>query len=472
MKKYKHLWNWVNNEKKFVIVIVVVAILVRIIAAIGYQWYVDVLQKGVPFWTDETYYLAVGWYQALLFKIKDISLLTPENYAVMNPAVKSLFIQYIDCYGNTTFLLTRNEIYSLMLACFYFITGYSPLLARFFNILVSVFMASIIYLIAKSIFNKNVAKLSFVFIIFSPMQTFLSISITKDVLINFFIVLALYIFYKMRDIKSCIIFFAPLTLISFMLFNLKWNVAYFLFVVLAISTLIRILDFRKNRLKSFILIVILLATIFNGRIFPYLNNFFVKSYSSLLQAHLLGVTRKLGETDYKLLPDRFYAKEDRVNRLAKAREIYYSGSDAVGEKAKNPDSRDLEKIEGIKQRLFLKDVKKFIPGAYVKGIFYVFFKPYPWHIKKITHLLASLQMLFWYMLFPFMCVGVFNSLKNLTKDKLVLMIFFFGFVSALALSQGNVGALIRHREIILFAYIIFGSLGIVKVFSGRQKACG
>jgi len=51
-------------------------------------------------------------------------------------------------------------------------------------------------------------------------------------------------------------------------------------------------------------------------------------------------------------------------------------------------------------------------------------------------------------------------MKNISINRFGLVLILFLFTSSIALSEANVEALIRHREMILPVYIIFAAYGM------------
>jgi len=475
------------GKKRFVIFIFITALLLRMVVAIGYQWYIDAQRGGVAFEPDESYYSAIAWYQALLFKNKDLSHLSDEDYAVLDPVVKKVFIAHEKYYAeikDSYIPLSGGRIYGFVLGCLYHLFGYFPILGRFLNMLIGLLAALLVYLVARLSFNENVARTSLAVFIFLPAQIFYSISILRDMLMYFTVPLLLFLICRIKDVKTLFIFSIPLTAALFLSFNLNTSFFYLLLVITGFAILVKLLDFKKLRVASFILIIVCLCFILNNRVFPHITYFLRDTCCSMLKQHTAKAVPPDAETGYKLLPEPIYRLEYDASNARKVNEIISSRKgvykDQVTAKGGGAGQSLSYQEKGIpqrekniiKQKLFLSDVGiKGLFNGYCKGLFYVFFKPFPWHMKKITHLFASIHMIYWYSLFPFTCAGLLNVFRKPSKNKFILMIFFFGLASALALREGNVGNLFRHREIISFMYTIFGSSGIIEVFlkSGRTQ---
>ena len=173
------------------------------------------------------------------------------------------------------------------------------------------------------------------------------------------------------------------------------------------------------------------------------------------------------------MPDKFYPYKYDKDIKMRAGEVFLSKRGIKKDQLAShiPAERLLRERNSITNDFFISSMDPDqVLSAYFRGLGYALFRPFPWRIKKFTHALASVHMAIWYALFPFMCAGLYGVFRKPSKDKFVLVAFFFIFVSALALGEGNVGALIRHREIISFAYVIFAAAGLVNTFSKKKEA--
>ena len=472
-----------SGKSRFVIIIFIAALLLRMVIAVGYQWYIDTQRGGVAFEPDESYYSAIAWYQALLLKNKDLSHLSDEDYAVLDPIVKKVFIAHKEEYAQVegfSIPLSGGRIYGAVLGYLYHLFGYFPMLGRFINILIGLSMALIVYLAAKSSFNEDVARLSLTLFIFLPVQIFYSISILRDMFMYLTTALLLYSICRIKDVKTLFVFSISLLTALFLAFILSGSFFYILLLLTGSAILVKLIDFKKRKVISLILLMACFGFVFNGIVFPRLAYFLRNSCYSLLRQHTAKAVPPDAATGYKLLPERVYELEYDGNNAEKVDEIINSKKGVYIDEIQTKfrirsldykEKQELSRIKtGIRQSLFLSDVGiKGLLIAYPKGLFYVFFKPFPWHIKKLTQLFASVHMILWYFLFPFMCAGLYNAFRNLDKNKFILIIFFFGLASALALREGNVGNLFRHREIISFAYVIFAANGISNILLKRKN---
>jgi len=457
------------EEKKFLLTMYIIIFLLRAVFAVGYQWYIEEHRDGLSFVPDESYYLALGWRQALSYKSKDITQLSPDDSSFMSPVVKNLFVEhFVKCKERGVPAAPTTEIFSSILGFFYFIFGYSAISSRLLNVLISVLTALIVYFLAKLLFTKDVARFSFLLFAFLPSQVFFSISVLRDVFIIFFTLLALILVYKMNNKRNFVLFLIPLFFACFMLLNLQKYLYALIIAVIGAAFLIKMLDFKKRRFLSLVLVTIIAISALNSGVTTFVGNFLRTRCAELLQLSI-SKGRREGDTSYTIFPDKLYLLDTQRNRHKKTYAIYYSRKGFQIDQLIEEDMLNGKEVNAIEQSLLINDVKKFLPRAYLKGLFYVLFRPYPWHIKKITQIPASVNMVIWYLLFPFMCTGLYASLRSLTKEKIIFMILFFSFISSLAIIEANVGSLFRYRNMISFAYVIFAANGIKTLISGKKK---
>ena len=71
-------------------------------------------------------------------------------------------------------------------------------------------------------------------------------------------------------------------------------------------------------------------------------------------------------------------------------------------------------------------------------------------------------------LFLFFIFGVVIALKRDFRIFLVLFSYLFIFSFTVALGEGNVGGLIRHRDIVTPVFIIFLSIGFLSLLRNRK----
>jgi hypothetical protein len=99
--------------------------------------------------------------------------------------------------------------------------------------------------------------------------------------------------------------------------------------------------------------------------------------------------------------------------------------------------------------------------SFFKGLFYFLFSPFPWGIKSFGQFLTYPQILLWYALFPFVLYGAWVLLKTKFRRILPVIVFVISTTILLALTSGNVGQALRHRDWISPFCLVFSVVGIL-----------
>ncbi|MDQ2943607.1 MAG: hypothetical protein M3R21_08070 [Candidatus Dormibacteraeota bacterium] len=97
-----------------------------------------------------------------------------------------------------------------------------------------------------------------------------------------------------------------------------------------------------------------------------------------------------------------------------------------------------------------------ISAYFPMGVAYALFAPVPWTIARAQDLLTAPEMLLWYLL---MTAAVLTLIRF--RDKwwllLPLVLFVATFTAAMALTEGNVGTIFRHRAMIIPFVIVLAA---------------
>ena len=463
------------DERKFLVIALAAAFLIRAAIAGFYQWYIVALRDGVFLVPDEAYYLSVAWCEALFMKLKDMTLISAEHTVFKSLLAKEIFANVISYHARAGFFNIAGFAYCTLLALLYVVFGYSALLARLMSISISLLVVLLVYKITRNLFGKAAARVASILVILLPAQNFIAITVAKDILLVFAILFLFFILGRMGNLKQVAKFLLPLIAGIFLIYIIHLSVFQLIVVFLSFALMIKIIDFKKRKIMSFVLIALLLAIPLNHKALPYADRLLKKGYNRLIMGHILISDQKNSATSYRLLPDKFYGQDEK--RMAeegnRAHELFYAEKGYRMDQLKDPSvAHPGIEAAAVKKDLFFAETIRFVPAAYIKGLFYVLFKPFPWNATNIRQTLAAVHMVFWYILLPFVCVGLYSALRRPTKDRVILALFFFIFTSALALNEGNVGGLFRHREIVSFAYVIFGAAGLANIFSKESSAKG
>ena len=70
---------------------------------------------------------------------------------------------------------------------------------------------------------------------------------------------------------------------------------------------------------------------------------------------------------------------------------------------------------------------------------------------------------------PFLISGIWISVRTELKKTFIILVVFFYWLTLLALTQGNMGTLLRQKSIIYYAAFIFIGLAIDRTLRGMEN---
>jgi len=93
----------------------------------------------------------------------------------------------------------------------------------------------------------------------------------------------------------------------------------------------------------------------------------------------------------------------------------------------------------------------------------------PFLIRPVTaaDIVANIESIVWWCLMPLLFSGLYMSVKNRIDKTMPLLTVFFGWLSILALTQSNMGTLIRQKSILYYTGFIFIGIAIDKIKKDR-----
>jgi len=319
-----------------------------------------------------------------------------------------------------------NLNYTYFLSVLYFFIEENPLIPLFINSIAGTFTIFFIYSIANQFFDYKVAQLSAIFVAFWPSLFLWSTQNLKEPLTVLFISIAMWSVIKL--INNFRFTYLILGIISFfIIYTLRISAALFLFISFLISFLL--FSLLSSRPRA--LLVILLLFIF---LFLYKGNWF-----------------NLKEMLSQKIEQYFFSPslEDIFIRMNYLRQVRMLGA----------RTSFLQHIDISKPLNFFL----FFP----LGLSYALFSPFPWQIHSLNEIVSITEIFLWYLLTPFTFIGVKIALRNITKRRQVLFIFIFIILMLilLAVVEGNVGTLFRHRAFIWPFLLIFSAIGVNSAFT-------
>ncbi len=317
-----------------------------------------------------------------------------------------------------------------ILAFFYKFLGYEPasftptslFSDKLINCLIGTITAIPLFYISKDIFGRAAARITSCLIVFYPSLVLWSMTNNRDTP-NIFLV-SLILFCLIRSFKGhmarnlAIIFISLLCL---------WTIRpYILFCILGlvgISYLFFILSKAKN--KSGIVLFLIISCL----IFLNFTGYGKKLKRDYLNLNTIALS-------FKTTNDGVLAQGGSVYRI-------YDGS--------------LVSAEGKANITVLM-------AGFLKGWFYFMLVPFPWSITTLLQVLSYPQIIIWYILLYFAVIGIIIAIRYRFIRSFVILGYIFIVTSGFALSEGNIGSTLRHRDLITPFYFIFTSVGLMHVF--------
>ena len=356
---------------------------------------------GFLFLNDGWAYSQQGW---RIFKFAERGIVVTKETYMIDPNMGKWS-------GNIT-------SYDFIISHIYSITGYSPLSLFFIGSLTGSIAALFVYLIAKELFSKEVARTSALLIFFWPSFIMWSTQNLKEPITSMLICVLLWALFYMGKHPSPI----------------------FLFVAgLCAWALVKI---------SVPFVVIVIAVISLGVLFLITQRLFKNKFA------IIGVTLLV------LISIYLFFKNDIMSLLFRNLEEYsIANFESLVEWV---DSR--RSVRAYGNLAFLEDFDISSMGLLLRfiplGLLFTLFAPFPWQLGSINQIIAVPETIIFYILFPFTVRGViFACRKRFNKSILLISIILLMLVF-MTLWDANAGTLFRHRSVPFHLLLIFTAVGI------------
>ena len=330
-----------------------------------------------------------------------------------------------DFLKNFNMFRPDSYFYSSLLAIPYSLFGRSVLLAQSLSILFGIGSVFLGWLVAKKLWDKSIAiKVAWSIALFPTLISY-SVLTMREVYITFFLLLAIYgivNWFKLNNFKS--IFFVLLGFIAATFFHgaLIIGLFVFLFIVMLDSFKIAYKSLKKYRINPRIILLIIISSIILGLFLtnkiklPYIQTFEKSINPSFLRNTIINLKVK-GEAAY---PE--WTKVDSNIEL-----IY---------------------------KIPLRSV-------------YFIFSPFPWDVKKPSHLLGVLDS-FLYMILVYL---IFRNIKVIWNDPAlrIILIILISYIIIFGVGVSNFGSGIRHRSKFVIEFILLAAPLIPRFIIFKKK---
>jgi hypothetical protein len=363
---------------------------------------------GFLFSDDGWGYSVQGWE---IYKFAERGIKITRRDFLINPNFQSLS-------GNLT-------VYDYFTSFIYSITGHSPVSLFFISSIAGSLTAIFIYLIARELFSKNVARLSALFAFFWPSFIIWSTQNIKEPMVALFACILVWTIFYMHSHP-----FPGFLLLSipsiWVLFKIGFPYLVMIISMILLSGLFLFLKHLfKHKFASIIIIGLLLFTIIA---------FFKDSILSLVFKKSL-----YDVENYKSIFDflDYHRSLRAFGRLS-----FLKGAD----------------ISTLGKAFVFTPL----------GLLYAIFAPFPWQLGSITQILAAPETIVFYILIPFTIKGIVFAHRKRFNQSIMLLFIIVAILFFLALVEGNSGTLFRHRFTAFNFLFIFTAVGL----SLRKKNLG
>jgi len=337
---------------------------------------------------------------------------------------------------NSIYFGTILGSYDYWNAMVFYFTGYSEITVVFINCLAGSLSILFIYLISGFLFTKRVTRLSVILVALWPSLVFYSTQSTKEPIATLLVCMAIWGVLGLYH-RFYIFYIIPVIAGLKALLYLRYETAILLIGAIALSLGIIIL----KRLKVIAIILILLLTVTIIKLNP-----FQLSYGQL------GIMKTVPQLEGFLLFKPPVADESLLGLVNYMRSVRSEGKLAF-----MPDF-DISTPLGFLIYLPL-------------GIMAFLFAPFPWQAGSMSQIFAAPEMIVWYFLVPFLFYGVFHFYrdKEMISKGSVILIFIFASGLLMAVLDGNIGTLFRHKSMLMPLLLLFVSFGFIR--KKEQKIC-
>jgi len=316
---------------------------------------------------------------------------------------------------NSSDYTSSNQVYYYFLAIIYYLFGHSVIIAKLFNLFLSLLSGLLIFLLVQKIFEDiQISIISLVLVLFS-----LSLNIWTLVLLR----------------ESLMIFLLSLSFYSIVQLVYPIRVRYLIMLIVCMGLLVSV--------RSYITKVLFLAIVIHV---------------------LILILRKHKRFGYIFITGMFF-----VTAIILFLFIFYS-ADLINFKNVNAHRKIIATNgnSGFLQNVDISNFQKtisFLP----QGLAYFFFSPFIWDLSDYKRIALIPDTIFWYIIWLFVFLGIIITVKNKRIWSVSYLITFCGLIIVLySLIDGNLGLLHRHRIQATYFLLIFGAVGL-KYFAAFFK---
>ncbi|MDD4910406.1 MAG: hypothetical protein PHR44_07020 [Candidatus Omnitrophica bacterium] len=448
-------------DRRFIIKVCILALSLRFILSFFHYYAVWGTQKGADFIGDARAYSASGQYIAEVITQKPALNIDNNEVDWVN--------NMRDAYqGLLPGIGYRTDIFVRYIGFIYSVFGYNPVIIKLINSLLSVLTGILLFILVRRSFSLRAAKIALILTLFWPSVLLWSTTGLKESLLIFLVVLNIFIYLMyLKENMNTLWFMALLLILAYsnyiilLLFSSlfclsrfagRWKAKFtfnkgiiaFLAYIAVMKLSFTFLELSRPHLLSLLLISFLLERIllFNKRVLSCMT---ILICAGILYFHPY-------ESNIKERYDHFTRM--LINRQENQLDAAYTAYKIYPEKYYNS-----------KLSISYPD----LAFSYFKGLSYVLFSPFPFSVLRNTSgLLGLMQATLFYILFPFIVIGIIIALRYRYGNVLLPLLFTFIILSAYALAEGNIGTVFRHRDTAAVFLLMFAAIGINHLLGGGR----
>ena len=329
-----------------------------------------------------------------------------------------------------------EEFHYYVYAFFCYLFGNHELSIKFINIMYGLISSIMIYLIAKELFNKRVAQISYAFVMFFPSLVLWSLCNLKEPVQILLFSVWIYSLIMIRRYPRRKAYFCLLLLSLSFIFATRSKTV---MPILAGAVIGFFLSSTLKTKKMIILAVLVALTA--GMLYCYTNNIDIILISRQKAVGLADYVMRLQARlywgqghNYKIYPERFY---EAMN------------------------------LSGMHMKVFMVN---YVLIAYfaLKAIILFLVVPLPGMIISLNQAVFFPQLLLWYAIIAFSVIGFAITVYKNNKPSYFMSGFILALITPLSMVSCNVGTVVRHRDLFTPFFIIYASYGFWWLFE-RSK---
>ncbi|HEY3059488.1 MAG TPA: glycosyltransferase family 39 protein [Chloroflexota bacterium] len=326
-----------------------------------------------------------------------------------------------------------DSSYTYLLAAMYAVFGHAPLLPKLLNSALGALCAVLVYEIAARAFNQRVAILASIGAALMPTLILWSVITIKETLV---LTLALLGLWAVQRIMEGV---APHKTADF--------------VTLLIAAMVLSLDLRST---TSAILLLLLVVVLARKLQPR-PRVWQLAFAGVVVVGVLGSTvfvargQISGRPPSGVVEDALLQiRHRRAQEAANARTQIRPETEVISPEGKT-ELPEAEAVSDATPFSFVGDV--------LNPLGFALLAPAPWQARSLTELAASAEMLIWDVLLA----GAFFAWRVPPRQRLfVACLVAYGLANwlVLAVSEGNLGNLLRHRQTLAPALLILGTAGL------------